>query len=219
MVPPAAIAVARAMPDQVQQIAAQYGVTLAVAAMMLANMMQQQGQALPAMAGGGRPTGPTIVGEQGPEVFVPDVPGSIVPMAQGGWSPWSTQNTYSPIKRGEFEPPPQMTPEQMRRYERRTGGSTPLGWLEKSGRQINPEAWDALYENLPESKNVVDLRNTYGPHETRPYDAGTSAGNQWWTDYSGPPIPGMPARAPLPDYAFGLGGLGGQLGIGDIGEK
>ena len=33
---------------------------------------------LPQMAEGGRPTGPTIVGECGPEIFVPDMPGSIV---------------------------------------------------------------------------------------------------------------------------------------------
>ena len=33
---------------------------------------------IPGMAGGGRPTGPTVVGEDGPEVFVPDRPGTVV---------------------------------------------------------------------------------------------------------------------------------------------
>jgi phage-related protein len=39
---------------------------------------------IPKMANGGRPTGPTIVGERGPEMFVPDGPGSIVPLRGGG---------------------------------------------------------------------------------------------------------------------------------------
>ena len=38
---------------------------------------------IPQMAEGGRPTGPTIVGERGPEIFVPDVHGAIVPMNAG----------------------------------------------------------------------------------------------------------------------------------------
>jgi phage-related protein len=38
---------------------------------------------MPKMANGGRPTGPTLVGERGPEMFVPDGPGSIVPLRGG----------------------------------------------------------------------------------------------------------------------------------------
>jgi hypothetical protein len=34
------------------------------------------------MAGGGRPTGLTVVGEQGPELFRPDVPGTIIPFRE-----------------------------------------------------------------------------------------------------------------------------------------
>ena len=45
-----------------------------------AGMMPQMNTGLPQMAEGRRPTGPTIVGERGPEIFVPDVPGSIVPI-------------------------------------------------------------------------------------------------------------------------------------------
>lgn len=40
---------------------------------------QAAGTVLPGMAEGGRPDGPTLVGENGPEVFVPDRPGTIVP--------------------------------------------------------------------------------------------------------------------------------------------
>jgi hypothetical protein len=39
------------------------------------------GKPLPGYQFGGRPTGPSIVGEGGPEIFVPDVPGTIVPNA------------------------------------------------------------------------------------------------------------------------------------------
>lgn len=41
------------------------------------------GFTIPKMANGGRPTGPTLVGERGPEMFMPDGPGTIVPMRGG----------------------------------------------------------------------------------------------------------------------------------------
>ena len=47
-----------------------------------ASLASQTLYGMPQMAEGGRPTGPTIVGERGPEVFVPDMPGSIVPMSR-----------------------------------------------------------------------------------------------------------------------------------------
>jgi hypothetical protein len=55
------------------------GVSLATAAMML--LGQMQGQSMRAMAQGGYPYAgePVLVGEQGPEVFIPDVPGTIIP--------------------------------------------------------------------------------------------------------------------------------------------
>ena len=46
----------------------------------LAGLSSQMLTGMPQMAEGGRPDGPTIVGERGPEVFVPDMPGSIVPI-------------------------------------------------------------------------------------------------------------------------------------------
>ena len=45
---------------------------------------------LPHFAGGGDPTGPSVVGEDGPELFVPKTPGTIVPHGQsvgGGGGP------------------------------------------------------------------------------------------------------------------------------------
>ena len=72
--------------QQAQQIQRQYGVDYQTALAML-YMMRQRGpmgqtQAqpygnIPQVAYGGRPTGPI---ERGPELFVPDVPGSIVPI-------------------------------------------------------------------------------------------------------------------------------------------
>jgi hypothetical protein len=65
----------------VQQIAQMYGVNLSTALMLL-QIMQQTGQAIPAMQYGGSPQAgqPVLVGERGPEVFTPDVPGTIAPM-------------------------------------------------------------------------------------------------------------------------------------------
>ena len=67
---------------QVQQVQRRFGVdyqtALQLMQMMRSNQGQAQAQPLPQMAFGGRPVGPTIVGERGPEIFVPDVPGSIV---------------------------------------------------------------------------------------------------------------------------------------------
>src|SRR5262249_6353751 len=58
----------RSQPDLVRKVALQLGLSLAAAAVLLSS-----GQ-LPQMAEGGRPLGgqPVVVGEQGPEVFVPD---------------------------------------------------------------------------------------------------------------------------------------------------
>jgi hypothetical protein len=60
----------------VQDIAMRFNVSMTTAALILA---QQMG--IPAMAEGGhaKRREPVIVGEHGPEVFTPDVPGSIAP--------------------------------------------------------------------------------------------------------------------------------------------
>jgi phage-related protein len=51
------------------------------------------GFTIPRMANGGRPTGPTLVGERGPEMFMPDGPGAIVPM-RGGPGPGGGGSTH-----------------------------------------------------------------------------------------------------------------------------
>jgi hypothetical protein len=69
----------------VQQIAQMYGVNLNTALMLL-QIMQQTGQPIPAMQYGGSPQAgqPVLVGERGPEVFTPNLPGSITPIQE--WS-------------------------------------------------------------------------------------------------------------------------------------
>jgi hypothetical protein len=70
---------AAVMPFEVEQIAMRLRVPRATAAMML--LAQMQGEPMPAMAQGGNPEpgSPVLVGEHGPEVFVRNVPGTIVP--------------------------------------------------------------------------------------------------------------------------------------------
>ena len=65
---------------------------------------------LPGFASGGRPTGPSWVGENGPELFIPDAPGTIVPANRiGGGGPNVTVNQVisispdvSAVARGEI---------------------------------------------------------------------------------------------------------------------
>ena len=68
-------------PAAVAQGASAYHVDRQTAAIILA----QQQQPMRQMAGGGRPKAgePVVVGEQGPEVFVPDQSGTVVPNAEG----------------------------------------------------------------------------------------------------------------------------------------
>jgi len=77
--PQIAMQVARAHPTEIAQIMQSYGVDAVTAAIIL---MQMTGQPMRAMAGGGYPQvgEPVLVGERGPEVFTPNVPGSIVPL-------------------------------------------------------------------------------------------------------------------------------------------
>jgi hypothetical protein len=63
--------------------------------------------ALPGFASGGRPRGPSIVGERGPELFIPDAPGRIIPNNRLGGTgyavtinaPGATAETVSMIRR------------------------------------------------------------------------------------------------------------------------
>jgi hypothetical protein len=74
----------QAHPFEVDEIAMRFRVPRATAAMML--LAQMQGQPMPAMAQGGPADAgsPVLVGERGPEVFVPNLSGTIEPPI--GWN-------------------------------------------------------------------------------------------------------------------------------------
>ena len=93
---------------------------------------------LPGMAEGGRPTGPTVVGEQGPEVFVPDRPGTIVPGPNG----------------------PMPSNAEIQRYLAATTQNYPK--FGPGGIPINPAGVDAMLEHSPESQNIEDRRDERG---------------------------------------------------------
>jgi hypothetical protein len=92
---------------------------------------------LPGMQYGGRPTGPTVVGEQGPEVFVPDRPGTIIP-ANG----------------------PMPSPQEISRYLAATTQNYPK--FGAGGIPVNPEAFASAVQGWPESTNIEDRRDEQG---------------------------------------------------------
>jgi hypothetical protein len=93
--------------------------------------MQPLGQ----MAGGGHPRAnePIIVGENGPEVFVPDQPGTVVP--QYFEQPYPDQA--------------HVVPSGAQQIQEAVGGI---------GERINPTNWDAWLLSRPESENIDDQR-------------------------------------------------------------
>jgi hypothetical protein len=97
----------------------------------------QPPQSLPGMQYGGRPTGPTVVGEQGPEVFVPDRPGTVIP-ANG----------------------PMPSHEEIQRYLAATTQNYPK--FGAGGIPINPAGVDAMLAHSPESTNIEDRRDELG---------------------------------------------------------
>jgi hypothetical protein len=109
-------------------VAAANHVDKQTAAIILAKQMHPLRQ----MAGGGRPRAhePVIVGERGPEVFVPDVPGTIVP--QYFEEPYRAPHSAYP--------------------------GNPVAMGETFGRLVRPAAWDAWLASRPESENVEDRR-------------------------------------------------------------
>jgi hypothetical protein len=68
-------------PQEVQAIAMRFNVDIATAALILAQVLSGGPMPETALAGGGRvPAGaPVLLGERGPEVFVPSTPGTVVP--------------------------------------------------------------------------------------------------------------------------------------------
>jgi hypothetical protein len=92
---------------------------------------------LPRMQYGGRPIGPTIVGEDGPEVFVPDRPGTVIP-ANG----------------------PMPSREEIQRYLAATTQDYPK--FGPGGIPINPAGVDAMLARAPASQNIEDRRDELG---------------------------------------------------------
>jgi hypothetical protein len=186
--PATAMAVMQAHPFEVEQIAMQFKVPRATAAMIL--LAQMQGEPMRAMAQGGFPNAgePVIVGERGPEVFVPDVPGAIIPgpisrfgAMTGDFYPSSRAAPAPPpppatapfwdLKAGEtLTPPPYVAPNDPTQYLRDVQeGKVPhdlqviLSTHQQSpGFMLAPfvraEAWDRWLAGLPESENVEDRR-------------------------------------------------------------
>jgi len=132
-------------PDEVQQIAMALKIPLLTAAMILA----AQAQGVPAMAEGGYATGPTLVGERGPEIFTPAAPGTITPLpgalgfhdipppGHGGLHQWEYGLNFPNVK---------------------IPNDYLLDTSQGVGERVNPEHWDTWLAAMPESENVEDRR-------------------------------------------------------------
>jgi hypothetical protein len=167
--PQTAAAVMRTHPFEVEQIAMRFCVSRATAAMML--LAQMSAQPMPAMAQGGQPEpgSPVIVGEHGPEVFVPNMPGTIVPIPRAH-PLYGGPNSGLHVDLGHFDIPPpghggpwewqygtlfpgaEYTPEE-RSY------NYPYG---PRSTHVDPAAWDPWLESRPESANIEERRTPEG---------------------------------------------------------
>jgi hypothetical protein len=172
-----ATSVMRAHPFEVEEIAVRFRVSRAAAAMML--LASMQGQPMRAMAQGGFPNAgePVIVGERGPEVFVPNVPGEIIPGPMSRLGALSGDLSRTPSLSAQLgygdipNAPPwgQLSPDQQWQYLRRQSEKQyprdPMDFFNPQetpgrtlGHLVKPELWDLWMEGLPESTNVEDLR-------------------------------------------------------------
>jgi hypothetical protein len=110
-------------------------IDIATAALILAQVLGGGPMPDAAMAGGGRARAgePVLVGERGPEVFVPNVPGTVIPQ-------------YAEPVPAYQRPGPDFGV-----YRERPGQEMPAI-------SPKPEAWDRWLANLPESGTVEDRR-------------------------------------------------------------
>ncbi len=111
--------------------------------------------ALRHMKKGGHPqqNEPVVVGEQGPEIFVPAEPGTIVPSHR-------PDTAYSPLSTPENPPPDPRAPPMAKRGTYEIARPNIPGEMPGTSMGLAPRvgAWDQWLANLPESKNVQDLR-------------------------------------------------------------
>lgn len=139
-------------PEEVQQVARRFGVDMmTAAAIVVASSMA--GQPTQAMAEGGYPQAgqPVLVGEHGPEVFVPRQSGTVLP---------NPRDLPGQLGLGDIPPPGRGGPWDWDRVfipgNEYGYGPTALG------ERVHPSAWDMWLRGLPESENIEDRRGTPG---------------------------------------------------------
>lgn len=146
----------------VQNIAASYGVDIGTAALILRLFAMGESsdfEPIRAMKDGGRPMAneAVLVGEDGPELFVPDVPGAIVPYVP-------------PIGKGSKSWPKAPTPDypgmyagygrEIQRQNRERQNLAPLlmQMIDTGALKLNEKAWDDFIKAQKPSKNIEDRR-------------------------------------------------------------
>jgi hypothetical protein len=144
-------------------------VGIATAAMILAQVLAGGPMPQTAIAGGGRAQAgePILVGERGPEVFVPSAPGTVLP---------AQPPAMTVLPRGApMKADPRLVPASATDY-----------WdaLERNGLLLNESAWDRWLANAPMSENIEDRRGVLGmePRGT-PSDWLKDQESQWLKAY------------------------------------
>jgi hypothetical protein len=116
-------------------------------------------------------TQPVLVGEEGPELFVPDKPGTVTPLnlkGQLGFGDVGKFPRYEPESEPAPLPPPGVRPPPMQPlspdynpdlYSQGQGMKEAVTRLEQRGLiKHNPEAFGAWIDSLPETEHVEDRR-------------------------------------------------------------
>jgi hypothetical protein len=118
-------------------------IDVATAAIILAQVLAGAPMPQAAMAEGGhaKRDQPSVVGERGPEVFVPDTSGTVVPAQPPAMT---VLPPGTPMKAD-----PRLVPASATDY---------YDALERNGLRLNEGAWDRWLADLPESKNIEDSR-------------------------------------------------------------
>jgi hypothetical protein len=169
-------------PNEIAQIAAAYGVNIDTAATIF---MAQHGQIASRQFGGPLYAGqPSLVGEQGPEMFVPNQSGTVVPLPQpdlrrradlpGSLAPmlpipsdqqlYSIANTPTAISPellagSDYRPGSLAEPTNRYLRDRYIAGPIEIGNLVESGQlHIDPKAWERMLKMQTPSTRIEDRR-------------------------------------------------------------